>query len=70
MNTNNPEERLHTKELEISFENELGLLPAKEKNNNIVIVEVEEEDSNHRLIKSQDDDQDDMISVDLSELSA
>jgi hypothetical protein len=40
MQTNNPEERLNTKELlEISFENENGLLNPKDKDiNNIKIV--------------------------------
>jgi hypothetical protein len=44
MQKNNPEERLNTKELlEISFENEQGLLNPNDKNNkNITIVEIQQ----------------------------
>jgi len=72
----NPEERLNTKELlEISFENEQGLLNPNEKDdNNITIVEIQHEDgkkTHQKFIKAQDDEEDeDMVSVDLSELSA
>jgi hypothetical protein len=76
MQTNNPEERVNTKELlEISFENEQGLLHLKEKDiNNITIVEIQQEDgkkTQHEFIKGQDnEEEEDMVSVDLSELSA
>ncbi len=76
MQNNNPEERLNTKELlEISFENEVGLLNPNDKNNkNITIVEIQQEDgqkTHQEFIKAQDDEEEeDMVSVDLSELSA